>query len=105
MEKLIRDKLPELVKKERNEDLNIRIASTEEIESFLRQKIMEEAKEVFEAKNSVELAEELADLLEVIRALAVKQNVVEMMFLKREAKHAERGGFDKGIILIGECKK
>lgn len=99
MEKLIRDKLPELVKKERNEDMDIRIASEEEIIPLLKQKIVEEANEVFNATNSVELAEELADLLEVIRALAVKQKVVEMMFLKRESKHAERGGFEKGIVL------
>ncbi len=104
-EKLIRDNLPELVKKERGEDLNVRIAEKEEMESFLRQKILEEATEVFEAKNSVELAEELADLLEVIKALSENQRIVEMMFLKREAKHKERGGFEKGLILVGDCKK
>lgn len=98
-EKLIRDKLPELVLKERNEVLNTRIADESEILSFLKQKIVEEANEVFNAKNNSELAEELADLLEVIRALSTKQKIVEFMFLKREEKHSERGGFEKGIIL------
>ena len=98
-EKLIRDKLPELVLKERNEVLNTRIADESEMLSFLKQKIVEEANEVFNAKNNSELAEELADLLEVIRALSTKQKIVESMFLKREEKHSQRGGFEKGIIL------
>lgn len=98
-EKLIRDKLPELVLKERNEVLNTRIADESEMLLFLKQKIVEEANEVFNAKNNSELAEELADLLEVIRALSTKQKIVESMFLKREEKHSERGGFEKGIIL------
>lgn len=98
-EKLIRDKLPELVLKERNEVLDTRIADESEMLLFLKQKIIEEANEVFNAKNNSELAEELADLLEVIRALSTKQKIVDFMFLKREAKHSERGGFEKGIIL------
>jgi predicted house-cleaning noncanonical NTP pyrophosphatase (MazG superfamily) len=98
-EKLIRDKLPELVLKERNEVLNTRIADESEMLSFLKQKIVEEANEVFNAKNNSELAEELADLLEVIRALSTKQKIVGSVFLKREEKHSERGGFEKGIIL------
>lgn len=104
-EKLVRDKIAEFVLKERGEVLNTRIASEEELLGFIKQKILEEANEVFNAKNSVELAEELADLLEVIRALAINQKVTEMMFLKRDAKYAERGGFEKGVILIGDCKK
>jgi predicted house-cleaning noncanonical NTP pyrophosphatase (MazG superfamily) len=100
LEKLVRDKLVEYVKKERNEDLKVRIASEDEMVPLLKKKILEEAQEVFDAKNTVELAEELADLLEVIRALAAREKVVEMMFLKREAKYAERGGFEKGIILL-----
>lgn len=99
-EKLVRDKIVEYVKQQRNEDLPFRIASEEEIVPLLKKKILEEAQEVFDAKNTVELAEELADLLEVIRALASKEKVVEMMFLKREAKHAERGGFEKGVVLL-----
>lgn len=104
-EKLVRDKIAEFVLKERGEVLNTRIASKEELLGFIKQKILEEANEVVNTKNSVELAEELADLLEVIRILAINQNVTELMFLKREAKYAERGGFEKGVILIDGCKK
>ena len=85
--------------------MNTRVANPDELLGFIKQKILEEANEVVQAKDSLELAEELADLMEVIRALAINQRVTEMMFLKRDSKYAEKGGFEKGIILIGDCKK
>jgi predicted house-cleaning noncanonical NTP pyrophosphatase (MazG superfamily) len=100
-EKLVRDKIADFVFKERGEVLTTRIASPDELSNLLRQKIMEKALEVSEAKSREELAEELADLFEVIKTLAEKENVVEEMFSKREAKYLERGGFDKGLVLVG----
>ena len=104
-EKLVRDKIAEFVLKERGEVLNTRIASSEEILQLLKQKIVEEANEVFATNNKENLAEEIADLLEVIKAIAEKENIVDDIFSKREAKFLERGGFSQGIVLIGECKK
>jgi predicted house-cleaning noncanonical NTP pyrophosphatase (MazG superfamily) len=66
---------------------------------------VEEAQEALEAKNRDELAEELGDLLEVIKALAEKEDIVDLLFSKREAKFLERGGFEAGVVLIGGCKK
>jgi predicted house-cleaning noncanonical NTP pyrophosphatase (MazG superfamily) len=104
-EKLVRDLTAEVVLSSRSEVLNVRVAKPEEMNSFLRKKILEEAQEVFSASCKDNLAEELADLLEVIKALAENENVVDQMFSKREAKYLERGGFSKGLVLIGECKK
>ncbi len=104
-EKLIRDKIVDFVLKERGELLNTRIASSEELLQLLRSKVLEEAEEVFKANTKEELAEELADLLEVIKAISEKEAVVEQVFAKRESKYLERGGFDKGLVLIGNCKK
>lgn len=104
-EKLIRDRIFEFVLKERGEVLTIRIANPDEMIFLLKQKIVEEAKEVFEANSKEELAEELADLLEVIKSIAEKENIVHDLFVKREAKFLERGGFDNGVVLVGECKK
>lgn len=104
-EKLIRDKISEFVFKQRGEVLTTRIASPEESLQLLRNKVLEEADEVFKAKTKEELAEEMADLLEVMKSLAEKENIVEEIFLKRESKLLERGGFDLGIVLIGDCKK
>lgn len=104
-EKLIRDNIPSLVLEERDGVLNTRMATPEEFVFLLKHKIVEEAREVFEANTKEELAEELGDLLEVIRAIAQRQGIVDELFKKREAKFLERGGFEKGIVLIGECKK
>lgn len=104
-EKLIRDKIADFVLKERGEVLTTRVASSEELLQLLKNKILEEAEEVFKANTKEELAEEMADLLEVMKSLAEKENIVEEIFLKRESKLLEIGGFDLGIVLIGDCKK
>jgi predicted house-cleaning noncanonical NTP pyrophosphatase (MazG superfamily) len=104
-EKLVRDKIAEFVIKERGEVLNTRIASSEEHTQLLKNKLIEESQEVLNAKNKEELAEELGDLLEVMRALAQREGIVDMLFSKREAKFLEKGGFETGVVLIGDCKK
>lgn len=104
-EKLVRDKIAEFVLKERGEVLNTRIASPEEYLQLLKNKLVEESQEVLEANTKEELVEELGDLLEVIRAIAIKQEIVNDLFSKREAKFLERGGFEAGVVLIGDCKK
>ena len=100
IEKLIRDKMPEIVLAERGEVLKTRIASDEEFFSLLKAKIVEEAQEVFDAPDKQNLAEELGDLLEVIKAIAQNQNIVDEMFKSRDAKELKRGTFDKKIVLI-----
>jgi predicted house-cleaning noncanonical NTP pyrophosphatase (MazG superfamily) len=104
-EKLVRDRIAEFVLNKRGEVLDTRIASAEEYVQLLKNKVVEEAREVLEAKDKYELAEELADLMEVMKALAEKEEIVDLLFSKREAKFLERGGFDTGVVLIGECKK
>jgi predicted house-cleaning noncanonical NTP pyrophosphatase (MazG superfamily) len=104
-EKLVRDKIAEFVMKERGEVLNTRIASPEAYLQLLKNKLVEEAQEALEAKNRDELAEELGDLLEVMKALAEREGIVDLLFSKREAKFLERGGFEAGVVLIGGCKK
>ena len=100
MEKLVRDKIAEFVFKERGEVLITRKASDEEILELLKHKLVEEANEVLNATSHENLIEELADVLEVLKALTVKQNLTEQVFEKRESKFLERGGFDEGIVLI-----
>lgn len=104
-EKLIRDKITDFVFEQRGELLTTRIADSKELVGFLRHKILEEAEEVFNANTKEELAEEMADLLEVMKSLAEQEGITDEIFSKRESKLLEKGGFDKGIVLIGECKK
>jgi len=96
--KLVRDKVPEIISA--NGEIPItRVLETDEYKKFLEMKLFEEYKEVIEASGKDRL-EELADLIEVIRALAVLENssfeeVVEIASVKRD----RRGGFEKRFVL------
>lgn len=63
---------------------------------YIKEKLVEEAKEVVEAKSLQEVTEELADVLEVVKAVArfhgISESAVEEA---RQAKRKRRGGFEK----------
>ncbi len=96
-DKLVRDKIPEIIKKDGKEPL-VDIIQGEELELYLNKKLQEEVDEYIEDGS----LEELADILEVIQAI-VKDKGLSMVQLEklREEKKRERGGFDKGIRLKG----
>jgi len=75
-DKLIRSKLPARMRKE-GVILNTEILSDENYIKQLKNKIVEEANEVVEASNIEDIKTELADVLEVIHALA-SANDIEM---------------------------
>lgn len=100
MEKLVRDRIAEFALKQRGDVLVTRKASEEELLSLLKNKLVEEANEVLNANSIDELIEEMADVLEVMKAISVKQNITDEIFEKRESKFLERGGFEDGIVLI-----
>jgi len=104
-EKLIRDNIPDLVLKNENRSLDTRIASNEEALQLLKIKLVEEANEVLNSPNKENLIEELGDVLEVMKELTTRNNIVEEVFNKRHSKYLEKGGFSKNIVLIGSCKK
>ena len=68
----------------------------------LKDKILEEAKEVIASESEKEMREELADLLEVMLALA-KVYGMEFIDIQQTAqtKRLEKGGFDDKILLLG----
>lgn len=98
--KLVRDNIPNIIINN-GENPTIRILENEEYKKELEKKLYEEYREVISAKTSEERIEELADMLEVISALAQCEenkslnNVIELMNKKRE----KRGGFTKRIFL------
>lgn len=94
--KLVRDKIPEIMDKA-GVPYKREIASPEEKENWLIEKLKEEFLEFDEAKNP----EELADMLEVIRELVKTPRFANTEEI-RQAKNIERGGFEQGIILTGE---
>ncbi len=95
--KLVRDKIPEQLREKGISYENERIASEEEYKEELIKKVDEESRE-FLADKSVE---ELADLLEVIRALEKLPEYANLEQV-RQAKYDDKGGFTKRIILKGE---
>ncbi len=96
-EKLVRDKIPEILDK-KSVPYEKRTASFEEYRTELIRKLNEEIQEFFESSGN---PEELADIIEVIEALKKLPGYENVEELKRK-KYNERGGFDKRIILKGE---
>ena len=98
VQKLIRDRLPEMM---RAQGLAVfdRSLDDQEFVAALKDKLIEEAREVQDAASPGELAEELADVMEVILALA-KVSGLDMGQIEslRAAKRAERGGFDLRVF-------
>lgn len=93
VDKLIRDKTPTILGKI---DISLfeRVLEQDEYRARLKDKLLEEAKEVLEAKTIVEIQEELADVLEVIHALSLAHGLsYEQIEEARVQKKQERGGF------------
>lgn len=103
MPKLIRDKIPEIMRSKNQYPL-IKIAENDE-EYFcsLKAKLVEEVNEFIEACTSTTDAapeEELADILEVIDALCKFKNYdTKTIQNKKAEKFLKIGGFDNRIIL------
>jgi len=95
--KLVRDRIPEIVSRERGEKAVYRVAGKREYLRLLREKLEEEVAEYLAG----EAAEELADIAEVIRALgeAGGMSPRRMESIRRE-KARERGGF-RGRKVMG----
>lgn len=97
--KLVRDKIPDLIRNSGN-DCEISTLNDAEYIEALRQKLVEEAQETASASPE-ELAQELADVMEVMDTLMAatgidRETVKEIQKQKRSA----RGGFDNKIKLL-----
>ena len=97
--KLIRDKIPEIIKSKGGE-YKIRTLQKREFEKELKKKLLEESKEILEAPKK-ELVNELSDVLEIIKSIASHFKIdfkeIEKCQIKRKK---ERGGFLKRLFLI-----
>lgn len=99
--KLVRDKIPEIIKREGKRAL-IDTLDDEEFEVFLERKLDEEVKEYHESRE----AEELADILEVLIALAQLKGLTFADLVDLQTKKAvKKGSFTKKILLRAVCEK
>lgn len=99
--KLIRDHIPEVIRSA-GADAVIRSLDDADYTAALHDKLDEELREFHEARNG----EELADILEVVLALAADMGI-SAGELRRfyEEKHLRRGGFQEKLFLVCRIDK
>jgi predicted house-cleaning noncanonical NTP pyrophosphatase (MazG superfamily) len=96
--KLVRDQIPEIIAAAGCQPVT-RVLDQAGYRAALRAKLLEEAREAQEAPDG-RLASELADVLEVLRALAAAYGMSwDEVVSEADRKRAERGGFDDRIFL------
>ena len=98
--KLVRDRIPEIIKNNGEEPIT-RILTDDEYKLELEKKLLEEYNEVIESSGKDRI-EELADMLEVISALAnVEGESIDAVIEVAKQKTLKRGGFKDKIYLEG----
>lgn len=97
--KLVRDKIPEIIKAN-GDSCATKILGQEEYVKALDEKLNEELAEYQESKS----LEELADMLEVMMAIAKAKGYEWSAVMKlQEQKRESRGGFDDRVFLEMAC--
>ncbi len=93
--KLVRDKVPELIKKEKKKPVT-RTATEDEYYKLLKKKLEEEVREFLE----VGCEEELADILEVLNTISEYKKWPPAELEKvRKAKAKHKGSYSKRVVL------
>jgi len=97
--KLVRDNIIDIILKN-NEIPGYKILNDEDFIIALKEKFIEESKEIIETKTKDEVINELSDILELVGSLSKQYNISEEELKnKKEGKKTKRGGFDKKIFL------
>ncbi|MDE1860930.1 MAG: nucleoside triphosphate pyrophosphohydrolase [Candidatus Micrarchaeota archaeon] len=95
--KLVRDKIPEIIRQSGRKPM-VHIADQKEYAMKLRTKLVEESEEYISSHSP----EELADILEVVYALAALDKIdPSALGRMRLAKAKKRGSFRRKIVLDG----
>jgi predicted house-cleaning noncanonical NTP pyrophosphatase (MazG superfamily) len=97
IDKLVRDKIPEIMYLN-GITTHKRVMEKKEYIGRLKDKLIEEAQEVLEARNHEEMLDELADVLEALIVLgSVHEFSFEDIETARTKKKVKKGGFEDGI--------
>lgn len=98
--KLVRDKIPDRIAARRESRTTLKLPD-EMVKGFLIGKLIEEAMEVRHAETADDKASELADLYEVVRALAHAEKVsLKDIIIRADEKKKKAGGFGGGFVLL-----
>ncbi len=96
--KLVRDKIPDIILSNHETPIT-KVLDSNEYKQCLENKLQEEVLEVLDATGS-ERIEELADILEIIKALAKLENAdLQKVIDVANIKANKRGAFNKRIFL------
>ncbi len=97
--KIVRDKVPSVIAANGGKPTS-RVLAQDEFARLLRDKLVEEAREVVGAQSYEALVSQLADVAEVVATLQKLHDISDDdMAGVRAAKLAERGGFDGRVYL------
>lgn len=95
VDKLIRDLAYQHISPQSGVEICERTMEDEEYDQRLKDKLLEEAQEVLEARDTQELEEELADVLEVLMAIARFKGIEFSDVVKcADQKRSKKGGFE-----------
>lgn len=98
-DKLVRDNIPEIIKSNGGEPY-FRKMNDDEYWEYLLKKDNEELEEVKTASSLEEIKQELADKLELIRAMAEFNGfTLQDIINEADRKKEKRGGFQKRLLL------
>ena len=98
--KLIRDKVPNTIKK-RGSDLKSRKLKSKEFEKELLKKVYEEASGLLKVVNKKEVISELADVMDVIEEIKkLKKISTGEIKAQQKENQKKKGGFKKRLFLI-----
>ena len=98
-DKLVRDHIPDMIRSRDGEPI-VRVLNNQEYWEYLLKKDIEELEEVKKAKSLAERKEELADKLELIRAMAEYNGFrLEDIIEEADRKKQRNGGFQKRLLL------
>lgn len=98
--KLVRDRIPKRIKANGEIPVTHKATSDTEYVNALRDKLLEEAKELVEARTKTAFIEEIADVYEVLEAFMEQAGINPRNVQRiKETKQVTHGKFSKGIIL------
>lgn len=98
--KLVRDKIPEIIKSKGAKG-KFRKLTPKQFKKYLLLKVGEEASALPTIKSKMEIANELADIIEVIEEIKKLMKISEKEIKNERKKNFDKkGGFDKRLFLI-----
>jgi predicted house-cleaning noncanonical NTP pyrophosphatase (MazG superfamily) len=97
--KLIRDRIPEIIE-ESGGIAKIKTLDNGVFRKALKEKVIEEAKELLESESDEDVLNELSDIEELVNAIAEDYGIPkDEIEKKRKNKAEKRGGFKKKLFL------